>query len=130
MKADGVPTGAAPVTRLRGVGPSVAEKLLKLNIRSVEDLLFHLPRQYEDRTRITPIGALKPGWTASVEGVVELTEVAFRGRRMLARGARLRCYGEARPGKVTLEMVHPEYKILGVEDLKPQPPALTPIYPA
>ena len=149
-------SGSAPVTRLRGVGPSVAEKLLKLNIRSVEDLLFHLPRQYEDRTRITPIGALKPGWTASVEGVVELTEVAFRGRRMLftrisdgtgaltlrffhfnavqqamlARGARLRCYGEVRPGKVTLEMVHPEYKILGTEDLKPQPPALTPIYPA
>ena len=134
----------------------MAEKLLKLNVRSVEDLLFHLPRQYEDRTRITPIGALKPGWIASVEGIVELTEVAFRGRRMLltrisdgtgsltlrffhfnaqqqamlARGARLRCYGEARPGKVTLEMVHPEYKILTAADLKPQPPALTPIYPA
>jgi len=147
---------SAPVTRLRGVGPQVAEKLLKLNVRSVEDLLFHLPRQYEDRTRITPIGALKPGWTASVEGIVELTEVAFRGRRMLltrisdgtgsltlrffhfnaqqqamlARGARLRCYGEARPGKVTLEMVHPEYRILTAADLKPQPPALTPIYPA
>ena len=156
MKADSAPAGAAPVTRLRGVGPSVAEKLLKLNIRSVEDLLFHLPLRYEDRTRITPIGALKPGWTATIEGVVELTEVAFRGRRMLltrisdgtgsltlrffhfnaqqqamlARGARLRCYGEARPGKVTLEMVHPEYKILGAADLKPQPPALTPIYPA
>ncbi|HSN18698.1 MAG TPA: ATP-dependent DNA helicase RecG [Gammaproteobacteria bacterium] len=156
MNAELAPSGNAPVTRLRGVGPSVAEKLAKLNIRSVEDLLFHLPRQYEDRTRITPIGALKPGWTASVEGVVELTEVAFRGRRMLltrisdgtgaltlrffhfnaaqqtmlARGARLRCYGEARQGKVTLEMVHPEYKILGAEDLKPQPPALTPIYPA
>ncbi len=149
-------TGSAPVTRLRGVGPQVAERLARLGIRRVEDLLFHLPRHYEDRTRITPIGALKPGWIASVEGVVELTEVAFRGRRMLlsrisdgtgaltlrffhfnaqqqamlARGARLRCYGELRPGKSTLEMVHPEYKILGAEDLKPQPPALTPIYPA
>jgi len=147
---------SAPVTRLRGVGPSVAEKLEKLGIRAVEDLLFHLPRHYEDRTRITPIGALRPGWTASVEGVIELTEVAFRGRRMLltriadgtgaltlrffhfnaaqqamlARGARLRCYGEVRPGKSTLEMVHPEYKILTAADLQPQPPALTPIYPA
>ncbi|HEY3646108.1 MAG TPA: ATP-dependent DNA helicase RecG [Gammaproteobacteria bacterium] len=157
MKAEAVTAGpSVPVTRLRGVGPQVAEKLARLGIRSVEDLLFHLPRYYEDRTRITPIGALKPGWTASVEGVVDLTEVAFRGRRMLltrisdgtgaltlrffhfnaaqqamlARGARLRCYGEVRPGKTTLEMVHPEYKILGAEDLKPQAPALTPIYPA
>jgi ATP-dependent DNA helicase RecG len=147
---------AASVLRLRGVGPQVAERLERLGIKSVEDLLFHLPRYYEDRTRITPIGALKPGWTASVEGVIELTEVAFRGRRMLltriadgtgaltlrffhfnaaqqamlARGARLRCYGEVRPGKTTLEMVHPEYKLLGPGDLKPQPPALTPIYPA
>ena len=151
-----VESTAAPVTRLRGVGPQVAERLEKLGIRNVEDLLFHLPLRYEDRTRITPIGTLRPGHTASVEGVVELTEIAFRGRRMLltrisdgtgaltlrffhfnaaqqamlARGARLRCYGEARPGKLTLEMVHPEYKILGAEDLKPQAPALTPIYPA
>jgi ATP-dependent DNA helicase RecG len=151
------PVGAAaPVLRLRGVGPQVAERLERLGVRTVEDLLFHLPRQYEDRTRISPIGTLRPGWTASVEGVVELTEVAFRGRRMLltrisdgtgaltlrffhfnaaqqamlARGARLRCYGEARPGKVTLEMVHPEYKILGKDDLAPREPALTPIYPA
>ena len=157
MKTDAVGAGiAAPVTRLRGVGPQVAEKLAKLNIRSVEDLLFHLPRQYEDRTRITPIGALKPGRIASVEGIVELTEVAFRGRRMLlsrisdgtgaltlrffhfnaqqqamlARGARVRCYGELRPGKSTLEMVHPEYKLLTAADLQPQAPALTPIYPA
>jgi ATP-dependent DNA helicase RecG len=157
MKADAATSGtAAPVTRLRGVGPQVAEKLARLGIRSVEDLLFHLPRHYEDRTRITPIGALKPGWTASVEAVVELTEVTFRGRRMLltrisdgtgaltlrffhfnaaqqamlARGTHLRCYGEVRPGKTTLEMVHPEYKILGPDDLALREPALTPIYPA
>jgi ATP-dependent DNA helicase RecG len=157
MNADAASSGtSAPVTRLRGVGPQVAEKLAKLGIKSVEDLLFHLPMRYEDRTRITPIGALRPGWTASVEGVVELTEVAFRGRRMLltrisdgtglltlrffhfnaqqqamlARGARVRCYGEVRPGKSTLEMVHPEYKLLSAADMQPQPPALTPIYPA
>ena len=142
--------------RLRGVGPQVAERLEKLGIRSVEDLLFHLPLRYEDRTRITPIGALRPGMHATVEGVIELTEMVFRGRRMLltriadgtgsltlrffhfnatqtamlARGARLRAYGEARPGKLTLEMVHPEYKLLGKDDLLPKEPALTPIYPA
>src|SRR5690242_4737635 len=157
MKPEAIASGTSvPVMRLRGVGPQVAEKLARLGIRSVEDLLFHLPRHYEDRTRITPIGALRPGWTASVEGTVELTEIAFRGRRMLltriadgtgaltlrffhfnaaqqamlARGTRLRCYGEVRPGKSTLELVHPEYKLLGKDDLMPKEPALTPIYPA
>ncbi|HET7176261.1 MAG TPA: ATP-dependent DNA helicase RecG [Gammaproteobacteria bacterium] len=147
---------AAPVTRLRGVGPQVAERLEKLGIRNVEDLLFHLPLRYEDRTRITPIGALRPGMHATVEGVIELTEVAFRGRRMLltrvadgtgaltlrffnfnstqmamlARGARLRCYGEVRPGKLTPEMVHPEYRLLARDEHVAEAPALTPIYPA
>ena len=142
--------------RLRGVGPQVAERLEKLGIHTVEDLLFHLPLRYEDRTRVTPIGALRPGMHATVEGGIELTEIVYRGRRMLltrlsdgtgaltlrffhfnatqtamlARGARLRAYGEVRPGKLTLEMVHPEYKLLGKDDLLPREPALTPIYPA
>ena len=142
--------------RLRGVGPQVAERLAKLGIHSIEDLLFHLPLRYEDRTRITPIGALRISVHATVEGTVELTETVYRGRRMLltrlsdgtgaltlrffhfnatqtamlARGARLRAYGEVRPGKLTLEMVHPEYKLLGKDDLLPKEPALTPIYPA
>ncbi|HEV2110876.1 MAG TPA: ATP-dependent DNA helicase RecG, partial [Gammaproteobacteria bacterium] len=115
-----------------------------------------LPLRYEDRSRVTPIGALRPGFHATVEGVIELTETVFRGRRMLltrladgtgaltlrffhfnavqtamlARGARLRCYGEVRPGKTTLEMVHPEYTLLGKEERPPEEPALTPIYPA
>ena len=147
---------AAPVTRLRGVGPQVAERLEKLGIVTVEDLLFHLPLRYEDRTRVVPLGVLRPGMQATVEGEIELSEVVFRGRRMLltriadgtgaltlrffhfnkaqeamlARGARLRCYGEVRPGKLTFEMVHPEYRLLSKEPLPPEPPALTPIYPA
>ena len=151
-----VESTAAPVTRLHGVGPQVAERLAHLGIRNVEDLLFHLPLRYEDRTHITAIGALRPGMHATVEGVIELTETVYRGRRMLltrladgtgaltlrffhfnavqtamlARGGRLRCYGEVRPGKTTLEMVHPEYKLLAKEETLPEEPALTPIYPA
>lgn len=151
-----VETIAAPVTRLRGVGPQVAEGLARLGIHNIEDLLFHLPMRYEDRTRVTPLGALRGGMHAVVEGEVQLTEVLFRRKRMLltrisdgtgaltlrffhfnklqtdmlARGARVRCYGEVRPGSVTLEMVHPEFKILGKEPLPPSEPALTPIYPA
>ncbi len=147
---------ATPVRYLRGVGPQVAERLARLGIHSVADLLFHLPLRYEDRTRVTPIGALRIGVPAAVEGEVELTETLMRHRRMLltrisdgsgaltlrffhfnlsqaaalARGTRLRCYGAARPGAVTLEMIHPEYRLL--KDAAPlaEDAALTPIYPA
>lgn len=50
-----------PVTSLKGVGPSLAERLRRLGIESVQDLLFLLPLRYEDRTKVVPIGALRPG---------------------------------------------------------------------
>ena len=48
-----------PVTALKGVGPKSAERLRKLGIDSVQDLLFHLPIRYQDRTRVVPIGSLR-----------------------------------------------------------------------
>lgn len=149
-------SGPVPITRLRGVGPQVAERLERLGIYNVSDLLFHLPTRYEDRTRITPIGALRPGVPAAIEGEVQLAEIVIRRRRMLlvrisdgtgaitlrffhfnqaqadalARGVRLRCYGEARSGAVTLEMIHPEYRMVMPGVAMPHESALTPIYPA
>ncbi|MDE1984839.1 MAG: ATP-dependent DNA helicase RecG, partial [Gammaproteobacteria bacterium] len=130
--------GDTPVRYLHGVGPQLAAKLARLGMHTLTDLLFHLPLRYEDRTRLTPIGALRPGDQAMIECVVELAETVIRRRRMLlvrvsdgsgaltlrffhfnaaqaealARGTRLRCYGEARPGAIGLEMVHPEYRVL------------------
>ena len=52
-------TGAAPVSTLPGIGPKVAEKLAARGLATVGDLWLHLPRQYEDRTRIVPIRALR-----------------------------------------------------------------------
>ncbi|MDE2197068.1 MAG: ATP-dependent DNA helicase RecG [Gammaproteobacteria bacterium] len=147
---------SAPVTRLRGIGPQLADRLARLGIHTLSDLLFHLPLRYQDRSRITPIGALRGGVPAVVDGRVELTETVFRRRRMLlvrisdgtgaltlrffyfnlaqanalARGARLRCYGETRPGAVTLEMIHPEYRLLQEGVTPPDESVLTPIYPA
>ena len=72
-----------PVTALKGVGPTLAKRLSKLGIESVVDLLFWLPTRYEDRTHIVPIGSLRPGMRAAVEGTIELAEVVFRGRRSL-----------------------------------------------
>ena len=143
-----------PITALKGVGPKVAARLARVDIHSVEDLLFHLPYRYEDRTRITPIGALRAGNEVVIQGKVELTEIKFARRRMLlsrlsdgtgfitlrffhfnarqqaalARGVTLRCFGEVRRGSMGLEMTHPEYQYIDSE----QPPTieqtLTPVY--
>ncbi len=144
-----------PVTALRGVGPSLAKRLGKLGIETVADLLFWLPTRYEDRTHVVPIGSLRPGMRAAVQGTIELAEVVFRGRRsllvrlsdgtgfltlrffhfsgaqqqQLMRGARLTCFGEVRRGKHGPEIVHPEYRDAGAPDTQAVKDALTPIYP-
>ncbi|MBK1691793.1 ATP-dependent DNA helicase RecG [Ectothiorhodospira mobilis] len=143
-----------PVTALRGVGPRMAQRLERLGIRSVQDLLFHLPLRYQDRTRIVPVATLRPGDEGVVEGVVDHTEVVTRGRRMwlvhlsdgsgglilrffhfspaqqktLVRGTRLRCFGEARMGRAGMELVHPEYRVLRSAH-EPVEDCLTPVYP-
>ena len=72
-----------PVTVLRGVGPALAELLAKLGLHTVQDVLFHLPLRYEDRTRVVPIGSLRNGDRAVIEGEIQLAEVVFRRRRTL-----------------------------------------------
>ncbi len=144
-----------PVTSLRGVGPALAVTLAKLGLHTVQDLLFHLPLRYEDRTRVVPIGTLRHGDRAVIEGEVQLSEVVFRGRRALlcrladgsgyitlrffhfsaaqqaalSRGTRLRCFGEARPGPAGLEIVHPEYRRVIAGVTPPADDSLTPVYP-
>ena len=147
-------TEQRPVTALRGVGAALAERLARLNVTRVADLLFVLPLRYEDRTRVSMIGSLVAGSRAAVEGEIQLTEVAYRGRRQLlcrisdgsgmltlrffyfsssqqhnlARGTRLRCFGEVRRGPLGLEIVHPEYRRL-TQEAAPLEETLTPIYP-
>jgi len=141
---------------LRGVGPRLAGKLNGLGIHRTEDLLFHLPLRYEDRTRLHPIGGLFPGALAQIEGEVEHSAIV-RGRRpmlvvmladgtgritlrffhfrahqkqQLSRGSRLRCYGEVRPGFRGLEMIHPSYTRLTPDQSPPLADRLTPVYPS
>ena len=146
-----------PVTVLKGVGEAMAEKLAKVGLENLQDVLFHLPLRYQDRTRVVPIGQLRPGQDAVIEGVVSGTDVTMGKRRSLVvrlgdgsgvltlrfyhfsnaqkeglkRGTHLRCYGEARPGASGLEIYHPEYRALNGDE--PPPPVeqtLTPIYPS
>ncbi|HWG67735.1 MAG TPA: ATP-dependent DNA helicase RecG [Rhodanobacteraceae bacterium] len=146
--------GLAPVATLPGIGPALADTLRKLGIERVQDLWFHLPLRYEDRTRITAIRDLVAGEPAQVEGVVEAVQAGFRPRPQLrvamtdasretlvlrffhfrrqqtqqfAPGVRLRCYGAVRHGQHGLEMVHPQYRVLHGESAVEA--TLTPIYP-
>ncbi len=148
------PAERLPLTTLDRVGPRVAERLARLDLHSVQDLLFHLPLRYEDRTTLVSLGVLRPGQAARVRGEVELAQVQFGRRRALLvriadgtgaltlrffhfsrqqqqgfqRGAPIECFGEARPGPAGLEMVHPEYR-LGTQAEQPAATTLTPVYP-
>jgi ATP-dependent DNA helicase RecG len=139
---------------MRGVGAMLAERLQRLGVTQVQDLLFVLPLRYEDRTQVVPLGQLQHGMRVAVEGEVQLTDVVYRRRRSmlvkisdgsgfltlrffyfsaaqqnaLARGTRIRCFGEVRRGPLGLEIVHPEYR--RVQDAAPTlEETLTPIYP-
>ncbi|WP_417786951.1 ATP-dependent DNA helicase RecG [Stutzerimonas xanthomarina] len=146
---------AVPVTAIKGVGAALAEKLAKVGLESLQDLLFHLPLRYQDRTRIVPIGALRPGQDAVIEGTVTGADVVMGRRRSLLvrlhdgsgslslrfyhfsqaqkealkRGTQVRCYGEARPGASGLEIYHPEYRALTDNEPVAVEQTLTPIYP-
>jgi ATP-dependent DNA helicase RecG len=146
---------SSPLTVLRGVGPALAEKLQRLNLERVEDLLFLLPNRYEDRTTLHKIGSLKPGMRGLVSGEVLLAETVYRGRRsMLVRisdgsgqitlrffyfsrqqqaqfqtGAVVSAYGDVRAGTVGFEMVHPEYRVLKPQQDVVVSDTLTPVYP-
>ena len=89
-----LPASDRPVQFLPGVGPKLATLLTdKLGLSVLSDLWFHLPLHYEDRTRLTPIGAAHAGAACVYEGVIEHAEVSFRGRRTLL--AELREIGRA-----------------------------------
>ncbi len=144
-----------PVTALRGAGPRVAARLEAIGVRSVQDLLFHLPLRYQDRTRTTPIGALRHGDEALVVAEIQLTQLRYGRRRSLVsmisdgtgrlilrlfhfseaqrrgleRGRKLACYGEARRGPQGMEMVHPEYRLLSDDQAPAVETHLTPVYP-
>ena len=146
----------SPLTSLVGVGAALESKLEKLNLYRVEDLLFLLPLRYEDRTQLVKLGALVPGSRCLVTGEVLLAEITFRGRRnLLVRigdgsgqltlrffhfsrsqqaqfqpGIRITCFGEVRKGRGGYEMIHPEYRILRVDQDAAINETLTPIYPA
>jgi ATP-dependent DNA helicase RecG len=140
---------------LKGIGEKGLIKLNRIGIRTIEDLLFHLPIRYQDRTKITNISETIPGKMYFIEGIIEKTSVIFYKKRMhIVRisdgtetmqlrffyfnknqiknfeiGASIRCYGDVRNINNIKEIIHPEYQFFD----KKYPPELddyfTPVYP-
>ena len=132
----------------------MAERLLKLGILTVQDMLFHLPLRYEDRTRLYAINELSLHSHVSVEATIETSQITFGKRRMLvcqindgtgrltlrffnftaaqknafSAGKIIRCFGEVRRGRVGFEMSHPEYSISDTSNEQPVATTLTPVY--
>jgi ATP-dependent DNA helicase RecG len=144
------------VTQIKGVGSVLAVKLAKLGLNSIQDILFHLPLRYLDRTRVTPVAALQPGTNVVIEGEVRASDVVFGKRRSLlckmqdatgtvslrfyhfnktqqisfSAGRPIRVFGEVRRGSSGLEFYHPEYEFLDEQKTHELQENLTPIYPA
>lgn len=143
------------ITELKGVAAKMAEKLHKLGINTVQDLLFHLPLRYEDRTRIYPIANLTPGSYGTIEAEIQSSQIINGRKRMLIcnvrddsgtmtlrffnfsaaqrnamqQGLTIRAYGEVRRGNHQAEIIHPDYKILKGDEPPSLSETLTPIYP-
>ncbi|MCK5901994.1 MAG: ATP-dependent DNA helicase RecG [Cocleimonas sp.] len=145
------------IDTLKGVGVKVSAYLAKLGLYKLQDLLFHLPFRYQDRTQIYPLSRVRQGQEVLIEGRVVQTKILQKNRRMLvcqltdvsnhsitlrffhfsstqvlsfSVGTRLRCFGEIRQGYQSgLEIIHPEYDIITDETPLALTNSLTPTYP-
>ncbi len=141
-----------PVTALAGIGPKIAEQLTQLGITRVFDLLLHLPRDYEDRSRLVSIADVAHGQSALVTGRVvhvdnkrsgmtviiddgtsTLSLRFFKVYQGLAQtmslGTRLQLFGEVKVSRYGKQMHHPEYQVIA-DSTTITNTGLQPIYPS
>lgn len=148
------PLHTLSITTLPGVGPALQKKLAKLNIHSIQDILFHLPYRYQDRTQVTPIAALQVGDYAVIEGEVVACEI-IRARvnilqvvlrdhtghialkffhftpaqqKKFLSGGRLRFFGQVKGYGYDISLIHPERLDLNTLGNQHMQQSLTPIY--
>ena len=134
------------VSTIKGVGEKLSSTLSKLGIKTIEDLLFHFPIGYQDRTTLRKIAELEPNQDFVVQGVIEKVSQTFVPRKMLLvkikdntghiylrffyyfpglrnvfkEGTLIQVSGSSRLGRFGLETVHPEYEIVKGDEFKPQ----------
>jgi ATP-dependent DNA helicase RecG len=144
------------VITLKGVGAKVAEKLAKLGLKNLQDVIFHLPLRYEDRTRVYAVADLYAGIHATIVAEVLNAEIKYGRKRMLIvqvsdgsdivnlrffhfsaaqlnsfkTGTTIRAFGEVRSGNNGMwEIMHPEYKVIANTVNIKMEEHLTPVYP-
>lgn len=141
-----------PVTALSGVGSKIAEQLQQLEIERLFDLLLHLPKDYQDRSRIVPMNMVAHGQSCLLQGVISYVDNKKSGMSVIVKdhtgqiilrffnvyrglvqtmqvGTMLRIFGEVIINQYGTQIAHPEYEIVTAH----QPfsnPALIPIYPS
>ncbi len=134
------------VSTIKGVGEKLSSTLSKLGIKTIEDLLFHFPIGYQDRTILKKIAELEPNQDFVVQGIIEKVSQTFVPRKMLLvkikdntghlylrffyyfpglrsvfkEGTSIQVSGSSRLGRYGLETVHPEYEIVKNDEFKPQ----------
>ena len=134
------------VSTIKGVGEKLSSTLSKLGIKTIEDLLFHFPIGYQDRTTLKKIAELEPNKDFVVQGVIEKVSQTFVPRKMLLvkikdntghlylrffyyfpglrnvfkEGTLIQVSGSSRLGRFGLETIHPEYEIVKGNEFKPQ----------
>lgn len=144
-----------PVTTLYRVGPNVAQKLEKMGIFVLRDLLFNFPYRYQDRTQVVPLGSLSTGISVVAQGRIDSVQIQYGYRRSMVvkisddtgsltirffhftnlqkekldQGIWMRCFGEVRRGYRSIEMVHPEYTVWQNQPPETSDDNLTPVYP-
>ena len=145
-----------PVISISGLGKKTSDRLNQIGIYSLENLLFHLPNRYQDKTQITPLSAAKIGDEILVELIIDrLEEAPTRQRQLLCylsdnnnqkllirffhfnqyqkqafvRGEYIQCFGEIKIGRSGLEMHHPEYRLISQKQTPLLDSTLTPVYP-
>jgi ATP-dependent DNA helicase RecG len=147
--------GDQAVSSLKGVGPAIAANLNKLGVSTLQDVLFHLPLRYVDKTTVTSICSLRHGDSRVVVGKIDSVQLTYGRRRSLIIGvtdetgqmlfrmfffsrAQQRAlqpgqwiwlFGEARLGSKGIEMIHPEYRVSTDIPESPTSNSLTPVYP-
>ncbi len=145
-----IPIVQLPVTALAGVGPALAKRLSELGIVRIFDMLMHLPRDYEDRSRIVPMAEVANGMTVQVAGVITDVEQSRSGlsvaleddtgmvvlrffktypalMQTMMVGTPITAFGEIKVSRYGVQMSHPEYHITGKKTVET---GLLPIYPS
>ncbi len=156
MSAAPKTTPETEVKFLKGVGPKAAELLAKLGIKTVSDLVFYLPRRFEDRTKFVPIRGLKVGDWVSVKGrVFDVETTKTRSltivraaindgggsinlvwfnqpwvrQKLTERGVEIIAYGQVRAGDWGYQIQSPEWEIVEKDSEPSEFARIVPVYP-